>query len=106
MIRLLDLLNETEMFDDWVKLIPSDYKKFSKNYQTLNKDNTVGVDTKVMKQLGETDPIYVGYNKKTKKIHWKWFSSGYKLYLDYDDKKMGLSLVNNPNSVKNNHPWG
>jgi len=105
-MKLMNLIRENEMFDDWVKLIPSDYKKLASNYKNLNPNNTIEVDTKTMKQLGETDPIYVGYNKKTKTIHWKWISGQYKLYLDYKDKRIGLSLVNNPKSVKNNHPWG
>lgn len=104
-MKLQDLINE-DIFMDSATVVPAQFVKFISNYKKLNPDNKVIVDKAEMKKLETEDPVYIGYNKKTRDQHWKYIEEDYELHYDRGMKAKALGLINFNDMVKNNHPWG
>lgn len=103
-MKLQSLLSE-DIFMDSATVVPSQFVKFIANYKKLNPDNRVIIDKAEMKKLESEYPVYIGYNKKTRKQHWKYIEDDYELHYDRGMKAKALGLINFNDMVKDNHPW-
>ena len=104
-MKLQNILTE-DIFMDSATVVPSNFVKFIANYKKLNPDNRVIVDKAEMKKLESEDPVYIGYNKKSRKQHWKYIEDDYELHYDRGIKQKALGLINFSDMVKKDHPWG
>jgi hypothetical protein len=104
-MKLQNILTE-DIFMDSATVVPSQFVKFVANYKKLNPDNRVIVDKAEMKKLESEDPVYIGYNKKSRKQHWKYIEDDYELHYDRGIKQKALGLINFSDVVKKDHPWG
>jgi len=104
-MKLQNILNE-DIYMDSATVVPSNFVKLVANYKKLNPDNRVIVDKAEMKKLESEDPVYVGYNKKKRKPHWKYIEDDYELHFDRGIRKQVLGLINFSDAVKKDHPWG
>lgn len=107
MIKLTKILNEaSDAFLHKVFLSETEFKKMVTNYKKLNPDNIVVKDTRAMKELETIEPVYMGYNRKTKEVHWRWIADD--LELNIDNSKMVprvYDLVRRFDKVKDTHIW-
>jgi hypothetical protein len=101
-------LNESKgIFKHRIKLYPYEFYKLSDNYKKLNKDNKVIEDKRAMKDIDSIDPVYVGYNSKTKEMHWRWIEDDMELHID-SGKSVPLvwDLIKRFDRTKEGHQWG
>jgi hypothetical protein len=103
-MKLQNILTE-DIFMDSGTVVPSQFVKFIANYKKLNPENRVIVDKAEMKKLESEDPVYIGYNKKSRKQHWKYIEDDYELHYDRGMKQKALGLINFSDAVKKDHPW-
>jgi hypothetical protein len=104
-MKLQNILTE-DIYMDSATVVPSNFVKLIANYKKLNPDNRVIVDKAEMKKLESEDPVYIGYNKKNRKPHWKYIEDDYELHFDRGIRKQVLGLINFSDAVKKDHPWG
>ena len=106
-VKLKESVNEaSDAFLHNIHFSTAEFKKMVTNYKKLNPDNVVIKDTQAMKELETIEPVYVGYNKKTKDVHWRWIADD--LELNIDNSKMVprvYDLVRRFDKVKDTHIW-
>lgn len=100
-------LNESNgIFKHRIKLVPVEYYKFSYNYKKLNPNNKVVEDKKTMKDMDSIDSVYVGYNSKTKEVHWRWIEDDYELHIDSGKVVPEVwDLIKRFDRTKDKHIW-
>jgi hypothetical protein len=106
-VKLKNIMVESSgIFKHNIQFLPNDFNKFSTNYKKLNSDNKVVKDTQSMKSLKSEDPIYVGFNSKTKEVHWKWIGDDYELHIDSGKLVSQVyDLIRKFDRVKDTHIW-
>lgn len=106
-IKLKNIMVESNgMFKHNIQILPNDFNKFSTNYKKLNPNNKVVKDTNTMRQLNSEDDIYIGFNSKTKDVHWRWIGDMYELHIDSGKVTSQVwDLIRKFDKIKDTHIW-
>jgi hypothetical protein len=106
-MKLQNIISESKgIFKHRIKLFPYEFYKLSDNYKKLNPSNKVIKDKKTMKDIDSIDPVYIGYNPKTKEVHWRWIEDDMELHIDSGKVVPDVwNLIKRFDKVKDNHIW-
>jgi hypothetical protein len=106
-MKLQNIISESKgIFKHRIKVFPYEFQKLSDNYKKLNPSNKVVEDKKTMKDIDSINPVYIGYNSKTKEIHWRWVEDDMELHIDSGKVVPDVwSLIRRFDKVKDTHIW-